>query len=64
MLGHALGQRRAQSVVRYLTGLGVSREMFSTVSYGEERPVAQGSNEQAWAQNRRAEFVIGNLDAL
>lgn len=60
----ALGQRRAQSVQRYLTGLGVSREMFSTVSYGEERPVAQGSNERAWAQNRRAEFVIGNLEAL
>lgn len=60
----ALGQRRAQSVQRYLTGLGVSAEQFSTVSYGEERPVAQGSNERAWAQNRRAEFVIGNLDAL
>ncbi|MDH3297872.1 MAG: peptidoglycan-associated lipoprotein Pal [Gemmatimonadota bacterium] len=60
----ALGQRRAQSTVRYLTGLGISGDMFSTVSYGEERPVAQGADEGAWAQNRRAEFVIGNLDAL
>jgi peptidoglycan-associated lipoprotein len=60
----ALGQRRAQSTVRYLVGLGISGEMFTTVSYGEERPVAQGANETAWAQNRRAEFVIGNLDAL
>lgn len=60
----ALGQRRAESVRRYLTGLGVQGDMFQTVSYGEERPIAQGSNEQAWAQNRRAEFEINNLDAL
>lgn len=60
----ALGQRRAQSTMRYLVGLGISGEMFSTVSYGEERPISQGANEGAWAQNRRAEFVIGNLDAL
>ncbi len=60
----ALGQRRAESARRYLTGLGVSDDMFSTVSYGEERPIAQGSNERAWAQNRRAEFKIDNLDVL
>jgi peptidoglycan-associated lipoprotein len=60
----ALGQRRAQSTMRYLVGLGLSGEMFSMVSYGEERPIAQGANEGAWAQNRRAEFVIGNLGAL
>ncbi len=60
----ALGQRRAQSTLQYLTGLGISGDMFTTVSYGEERPVAQGANEGAWAQNRRAEFVIGNVDAL
>lgn len=60
----ALGQRRAESVRRYLTGLGVQGDMFQTVSYGEERPTAQGSNEQAWAQNRRAEFQVNNLDAL
>ena len=60
----ALGQRRAESVRRYLTGLGVSGDMFSTVSYGEERPIAQGATENAWQQNRRAEFVIENLDAM
>jgi peptidoglycan-associated lipoprotein len=60
----ALGQRRAQSAAQYLVSLGISADMFSTVSFGEERPVAQGANEGAWAQNRRAEFVIGNLDAL
>jgi peptidoglycan-associated lipoprotein len=60
----ALGQRRAQSTLQYLTGLGISGDMFTTVSYGEERPIAQGANEGAWAQNRRAEFVIGNVDAL
>ena len=60
----ALGQRRAESARRYLTGLGLSGDMFSTVSYGEERPIAQGSSESAWQQNRRGEFVIENLDAL
>jgi peptidoglycan-associated lipoprotein len=60
----ALGQRRAESARRYLTGLGASGDMFSTVSFGEERPIAQGANENAWQQNRRAEFAIENLDAL
>ena len=60
----ALGQRRAQATMQYLVGLGISGDMFSTISYGEERPISQGANEGAWAQNRRAEFVIGNLDAL
>ena len=60
----ALGQRRAASTVRYLVSLGIPESMFRTVSYGEERPVAQGSNEAAWQENRRAEFVIENMDAL
>lgn len=60
----ALGQRRAESTRRYLTGLGIQGAMFSTVSFGEERPIAQGHDEQAWAQNRRSEFVIKNLDAM
>ena len=38
--------------------------MFRTVSFGEERPIAQGSNESAWAQNRRDEFVVPNTEAL
>ncbi|MFQ5890833.1 MAG: peptidoglycan-associated lipoprotein Pal [Gemmatimonadota bacterium] len=60
----ALGQRRAESAKRYLVSLGLSESMFRTVSFGEERPIAQGSNEAAWAQNRRAEFVIQNVGAL
>jgi peptidoglycan-associated lipoprotein len=60
----ALGQRRASASVQYLVSLGVSGDMFSTVSFGEERPLAQGQNETAWAQNRRAEFAIQNMDAL
>jgi peptidoglycan-associated lipoprotein len=54
----ALGQRRAASVQRYLVARGVAEARMDIVSYGEQRPVAQGENEEAWAQNRRAEFVI------
>lgn len=60
----ALGQRRAESTVRYLVSLGISADMFRTVSYGKERPIAQGATEDAWQQNRRSEFVIENMDAL
>ncbi len=60
----ALGQRRAESAKRYLVNLGLPASMFSTVSYGEERPIAQGSNESAWAQNRRDEFNVTNMDML
>jgi peptidoglycan-associated lipoprotein len=54
----ALGQRRAESVKRYLVSYGLSAGRFATISYGEERPVARGQNEEAWAMNRRAEFTI------
>ncbi len=54
----ALGNERADAVVRFLTGFGLDAERFSTVSFGEERPAMQGSNERAWAENRRVEFVI------
>ncbi|MCL7972155.1 MAG: peptidoglycan-associated lipoprotein Pal [marine benthic group bacterium] len=60
----ALGQRRADSTVKYLVSLGLSEDMFTTVSYGKERPIAQGSDEDAWQMNRRSEFVIENLDAM
>jgi peptidoglycan-associated lipoprotein len=60
----ALGQRRADSTVRYLVSLGVSEDMFRTVSYGKERPIAQGQTEEAWQMNRRSEFVIENMGAL
>lgn len=54
----ALGQRRAESVRQFLTNFGMSADRFSTVSYGEERPLVDASNEEAWAQNRRVEFVL------
>ncbi len=54
----ALGNRRAQSVVDFLTSYGLDASRFETVSFGEERPLVNASNEEAWAQNRRAEFII------
>jgi peptidoglycan-associated lipoprotein len=52
----ALGQRRAESVKKVMTVLGVSDTRIETVSYGEEKPVAPGHDESAWAQNRRADI--------
>jgi peptidoglycan-associated lipoprotein len=54
----ALGQRRAATAKQYLVDHGVDAGRIETVSYGEERPVAQGHDEGAWSQNRRAEFEI------
>lgn len=54
----ALGDRRADTAASYLVALGVDRSRISTVSYGEERPFEEGSNESAWAQNRRAHLVL------
>lgn len=54
----ALGERRAQSVKNYLVQLGIDPARLPTMSWGEEKPAAQGSNESAWSQNRRAEFVV------
>jgi len=50
----ALGQQRADSVKTYLVQHGVSANRLNTVSFGEERPVCQGSGEACWAQNRHA----------
>ncbi|PJK29356.1 peptidoglycan-associated lipoprotein Pal [Minwuia thermotolerans] len=55
-----LGDRRATSVKDYLVSLGVAPGRITTISYGKERPVALGHNEEAWAQNRRAVTVIAN----
>ncbi len=52
----ALGQKRAEAVVKSLTLLGVSPDQVEAVSFGEERPAATGSTEEAWAKNRRAEL--------
>jgi peptidoglycan-associated lipoprotein len=54
----ALGNRRAASVMQYLVGFGLEPGRFRTLSYGEERPLAPGSNEAAWSRNRRAEFRV------
>lgn len=55
-----LGERRAQTVRRALLLQGVAETQVATVSYGEERPAAAGSDEVAWAQNRRVEIVYLN----
>ncbi|MCL2625823.1 MAG: OmpA family protein [Cystobacterineae bacterium] len=52
-----LSNRRAASVKRYLSTLGVESSSLNTLGYGKNRPVARGSNEEAWAANRRVEFV-------
>lgn len=49
----ALGERRANSVAEIMVAYGVAPDRIQTVSYGEERPAAMGSNESAWQQNRR-----------
>lgn len=54
----ALGQRRADAVKDFMINLGVSGSRLSTISYGEERPVDYGQNEEAWAKNRRAQFDL------
>ncbi|HEX8850103.1 MAG TPA: OmpA family protein [Gemmatimonadaceae bacterium] len=54
----ALGQRRAASAKRYLTQHGIPTARIETVSFGEERPAAQGTDEASMAQNRRSEFEI------
>lgn len=58
----ALGERRANAVARYLVSQGVNSSQISVVSYGKEKPAADGSNEEAWSKNRRVEldYVSGN----
>ena len=53
----ALGQRRADGVKSMMTVLGVPDRQVETVSYGEEKPKAQGHSEDAWSQNRRSDIV-------
>jgi len=54
----ALGEKRAESVKRYLVSNGISADRLTTISYGEEKPLDPSSNEAAWARNRRANFGI------
>jgi peptidoglycan-associated lipoprotein len=53
----ALGQRRAESVYKALNLLGVPENQMEAVSFGEEKPIAEGHDETAWAQNRRTEIM-------
>ncbi|MCS5595895.1 MAG: peptidoglycan-associated lipoprotein Pal [Alphaproteobacteria bacterium] len=54
----ALGERRANSVRRYLMALGVDANRINVISYGKERPAVLGSNPSSWAQNRRGVTVV------
>lgn len=55
----ALGERRALGVRNFLIGEDVDEARLYTISYGEEKPIAFGENEEAWAENRRTEFKVG-----
>jgi len=54
----ALGQKRSDTVKRYLADSGIPAGRLSTISYGEERPLDSSEMEDAWDKNRRAEFII------
>jgi len=54
----ALGERRANAAKDFLVALGIPASRVATISYGKDRPVAVGSNEAAWAQNRRAVTMV------
>ena len=54
----ALGEKRAQAVKNYLSGLGVDTSSLSTISYGKERPAVVGSTDAAWSQNRRSVTTV------
>ena len=53
----ALGERRAIAAQNYLVSMGLAPQRVSTISYGEEKPVNSANTEEAWAQNRRDEFI-------
>jgi peptidoglycan-associated lipoprotein len=54
----ALGEHRARAVMEHLVSLGVAAGRLHTVSFGKEKPLDPGSDEAAWAKNRRAHFVV------
>jgi peptidoglycan-associated lipoprotein len=56
----ALGDRRANAAKNYLAGRGINPARISTISYGKERPIALGSDDASWAQNRRAVTIVLN----
>ncbi len=54
----ALGDKRAKEAMKYLVSLGVNKKQIKTISYGKNRPLDNGHNEEAWAKNRRNNFVV------
>ena len=56
----ALGERRANSVKEFLVSLGVEPGRISTISYGKERPAADDSTSESWAENRRSVTIVGS----
>ena len=56
----ALGERRANSVKEFLVSLGVEPGRITTISYGKERPAADGSTSESWAENRRSVTIVGS----
>jgi peptidoglycan-associated lipoprotein len=54
----ALGEKRAKTAKDYLVNYGIDESMISIVSFGESRPIDPGQNEEAWAKNRRADFIV------
>lgn len=54
----ALGERRANSAKRYLSSLGLTADRISAISYGKEKPLDPGHNEEAWTKNRRDHFIV------
>ena len=54
----ALGERRADSVKRFISSFGIDPDRISTISYGKENPAVEGASQDIWSKNRRAEIVI------
>jgi peptidoglycan-associated lipoprotein len=54
----ALGERRALALRDYLINLGIGAERIRTISYGKDKPLEQGHDENAWSKNRRGEFLL------
>ncbi len=54
----ALGEKRAKAVKDYLVAMGVAKNRIATVSYGKEKPLAFGHDEDSWSKNRRANFIV------
>ena len=53
----ALGQKRAENIMKYLSNLGISGKRISIISYGKEKPLVMGNSEEAWSKNRRGELT-------